>query len=153
MPVSTSQTDPRIDRFHAYATTFEAAHESDDWSVLAPYFTEDAISELNGARVEGRGAVLASFRDSVTTFDRRFDSRHLHITHGPIVDDERVHIVAGGTVLAGRPGSIGGHRRRVVHVRGRSYQAPRRSRRERGRSHRLPRAPWRRPQAAVKRRR
>ena len=54
-----------IARFHAYAAAFEAAYESGDWTLLEPYFTENATSELNGARVDGRAAVLASFRDAV----------------------------------------------------------------------------------------
>jgi hypothetical protein len=47
-------------------------------------------SELNGARVDGRAAVLASFRDAVGMFDRRFDSRRLRLTHGPTIEDGRV---------------------------------------------------------------
>jgi hypothetical protein len=94
MPVSPSPSDHRIDRFHAYAAAFESAYESDDWSLLEPYFTEDATSELNGARVDGRAAVLASFRDAVAMFDRRFDSRRMRITHGPAIEDGRVHIIA-----------------------------------------------------------
>ncbi len=89
-----STTRHWIERFHAYAAAFETAYASDDWTVLEPYFTEDATSELNGARVDGRAAVLASFRDAVGMFDRRFDSRRLRITHGPTIEDGRVHITA-----------------------------------------------------------
>ena len=81
-----------IERFHAYAAAFEAAYESDDWSLLEPYFTEDATSELNGAQADGRPAVLASFRDGVAMFDRRFDSRVMRITEGPAIEDGRVRI-------------------------------------------------------------
>lgn len=83
-----------IERFDAYAAAFEAAYESDDWNVLEPYFTEDATSELNGARVDGRPAVLASFRDAVRMFDRRFDTRRPRITRGPAIEDGRVAITA-----------------------------------------------------------
>ncbi len=83
-----------IERFHAYAAAFEAAYDRDDWTLLEPYFTEDAISELNGARVAGRDAVLTSFRDAVTMFDRRFDSRRLHVTRGPEITEGRVYIRA-----------------------------------------------------------
>jgi hypothetical protein len=83
-----------IERFHAYAAAFESAYATDDWALLEPYFTEDATSELNGARVEGRAAVLASFRDGVHMFDRRFDSRALRLTLGPIVEDGCVRITA-----------------------------------------------------------
>ncbi len=85
----------RIARFHAYAAAFEAAYASDDWSLLEPYFTADATSELNGNRVEGRDAVLASFRAAVTMFDRRFDTRRQRFSVGPILDpDGRVHVTA-----------------------------------------------------------
>ena len=97
MPATaTQQTDNWIERFHAYAAAFEAAYESGDWSVLEPYFTEDATSELNGVRTDGRAAVLASFRDGVGMFDRRFDSRRLRITRGPAIEDGRVYISAVG---------------------------------------------------------
>jgi len=95
MPATATQhTHQWIERFHAYAAAFEAAFDSDDWSVLAPYFTEDATSELNGARVDGRAAVLASFRDGVAMFDRRFDSRRHRITRGPAIEDGRVSMTA-----------------------------------------------------------
>ena len=32
-----------IDRYVAYATAFEEAYASDDWSKLEPFFTEDAV--------------------------------------------------------------------------------------------------------------
>ena len=38
----------------AYAAAFETAYATDDWTPLEPHFTEDATSELNGARVDGR---------------------------------------------------------------------------------------------------
>lgn len=87
--------DVRIARFHAYAAAFEAAYERDDWRLLAPYFTETATSELNGANIAGRDAVIASLRDSVATFDRRFDRRALRLTAGPTVEpDGRLHVTA-----------------------------------------------------------
>lgn len=84
--------EQRLARFHAYAAAFEAAFESDDWSVLEPFFTEDASNELNGARVEGRPAVLQAFHDSVSMFDRRFDRRALRFVEGPVVEDGVVHL-------------------------------------------------------------
>jgi hypothetical protein len=86
--------DPRLDRFHAYAAAFETAYETDDWPILAPYFTADATSELNGTIVKGRDAVLASFRDAVAMFDRRFDSRLLRLVAEPEMREERVYIKA-----------------------------------------------------------
>ena len=50
-----------IDRYLAYAAAFEVAYDSDDWSVIEPFFTEDAVLEVFGeppfaARHEGRVA-------------------------------------------------------------------------------------------------
>jgi hypothetical protein len=86
--------EQRLSRFAAYAAAFEAAFDSDDWTVLEPFFTEDASSELNGTRVEGRSAVLRSFRDAVTMFDRRFDRRALRFVEGPVVEDGVVRLKA-----------------------------------------------------------
>jgi hypothetical protein len=89
---TTLHTQRSIERFHAYAAAFESAYATDDWSVLEPFFTEDATSELNGNRVDGRAAVLASFRTSVAMFDRRFDTRRMRLTTGPTVEDGRLHV-------------------------------------------------------------
>ena len=86
--------EQRLSRFDAYAAAFETAFESDDWSVLEQFFTDDASNELNGTRVEGRSAVLQSFRDSVTMFDRRFDGRTLRFAEGPVVEDGVVRLKA-----------------------------------------------------------
>ena len=45
-------------RFQEYADAFEEVFESDDWSRLEPYFTENAVYEIHaappfGARNEG----------------------------------------------------------------------------------------------------
>ena len=82
----------RLARFHAYAAAFETAYETDDWSVLEPFFTEDATSELNGAQVDGRPGVLRSFQDAVAMFDRRFDSRTMRFIEGPEIADGVVRI-------------------------------------------------------------
>ena len=86
--------EQRLSLFDAYAAAFEAAFDSNDWTVLEPFFTEDASSELNGTRVEGRSAVLQSFHDSVTMFDRRFDGRALRFVEGPVVEDGVVRLKA-----------------------------------------------------------
>jgi ketosteroid isomerase-like protein len=87
-----SEAARAIARFREYAAAFEAAYASDDWSVLTSFFTADATSRLNGATVEGRDAVLASFRDGVAMFDRRFDARSLRITDGPTFADGRLFV-------------------------------------------------------------
>ena len=91
-----SNGDHRIARFLAYAEAFETAYATDDWTVLEPFFTPGATSELNGAVVEGRGAVIASFREGVQMFDHRFDSRRMRFIEGPRLEDGAVYIKAAG---------------------------------------------------------
>ncbi len=79
--------DP-IARFQEYAAAFEQVYESDDWSLLEPYFTEDAVYEIFGGepfagKHEGRDALLAHLKRSVDGFDRRFETRQLEILEGP----------------------------------------------------------------------
>lgn len=77
-----------IANFAAYAAAFEKAFESDDWSVVEPFFTEDAVYEVSaappfGGRFEGREAVLAFFKEILDRLDRRFDSREIELLEGP----------------------------------------------------------------------
>jgi hypothetical protein len=100
----------RLACFSAYAAAFERAYTTDDWSLLEPFFTEDASSELNGARVDGRPGVVRSFRDAVAMFDRRFDSRTMRIVEGPEIADGVVRIkTVGRYTRAGlEPLDVGG---------------------------------------------
>ena len=81
-----------IERFQEYADAFEVVYEKDDWSALDPFFTEDAVYEtiadepLAGVH-EGRKAVFAQLKQSLDTFDRRFDSRELELREGPVERD------------------------------------------------------------------
>src|SRR5260221_2516 len=50
-----SDEQQRLERFRGFAAAFETAYATDDWTVLEPFLTEDVASELNGARVAGRG--------------------------------------------------------------------------------------------------
>jgi len=85
-----------IPRFAAYAAAFEKAFASDDWSVVEPFFTEDAVYEVKGVapplggRFEGRDAVLACFRSVLDAFDRRFASREVELVEGPRAEDDAV---------------------------------------------------------------
>jgi hypothetical protein len=87
----------RIARFAEYAAAFEKAYASDDWSLLEPYFTEDAVYDAGlgeplGGVHAGRAAVLAHFRDVVSRFDRRFGSRSLALLEGPRDEGDSVWI-------------------------------------------------------------
>jgi hypothetical protein len=97
----------RIPRFAEYAAAFEKAYASDDWSLLEPYFTEDAVYDVAlgpplGGRHEGRAAILAFFRDIVSRFDRRFESRALTLLEGPRDEGDSVWI--RGRATYGAPG-------------------------------------------------
>jgi hypothetical protein len=81
-----------IARFQEYADAFEVVFESDDWSLLEPYFTDDTVYEIHaappfGARTEGREAVFTALKASLDSVDRRFDTRDLEITEGPELRD------------------------------------------------------------------
>jgi len=84
-----------IARFGEYAAAFEEAFKGDDWSVLEPYFTEDAVYELFGGppfagRHEGRDAIFSALKASLDSFDRRFDTRELDLLEGPEIRDDAV---------------------------------------------------------------
>lgn len=95
----------RIPRFVAYAAEFEKAFESDDWSLLEPFFSEDAVYEiglplLGKQRCENRAAILAWFPDVLDRFDRRFASRSLEILEGPKEQGDEVWIRGSATYSA-----------------------------------------------------
>jgi hypothetical protein len=77
-----------VDRFQAYADAFEVFYENGDAKLLEPFFTEDAVYETLadppfGARHDGRDAIFAGMAQSVSTFDKRFESRELEMLEGP----------------------------------------------------------------------
>jgi hypothetical protein len=88
-----------IPRFAAYAAAFEKAYASDDWSLVEPYFTEDAVYDVGpplfGERCEGRGAILDHFRRVVDRFDKRFATRELRVIEGPREEEGRVWLRGG----------------------------------------------------------
>ena len=86
-----------LQRFVAYAAAFEKAYASDDWSVVEPFFTEDAVYDaglpgLLAGRIEGRDAILAYFRDVLDRFDRRFASRRVERVDGPRQDGDAIWV-------------------------------------------------------------
>lgn len=94
-----------IPRFAAYAAAFEESYATDDWSIVEPFFTEDAVYEagielLEGTRFEGRPAVLDYFKAVLDGFDRRFDTRELALLEGPSEDGRTVRILGSATYRA-----------------------------------------------------
>lgn len=95
----------KIPRFAAYAAAFEQAVETDDWSLVEPFFTEDAVYEVPlgpplGGRFEGRAAILRYFKRVLDGFDRRFASRELALLEGPREEADSVWIRGSATYRA-----------------------------------------------------
>jgi hypothetical protein len=95
----------KIPRFAAYAAAFEKCVASDDWSLLEPFFTEDAVYDVPaapplGGRFEGRDRVLAYFQEVLDRFDRRFESRELALLDGPKETGDAVWIRGSATYRA-----------------------------------------------------
>jgi len=85
-----------IPRFAAYAAAFEKAYESNDWSLVEPFFEEDAVYEVRdfpaplGGVVRGRAAILAYFDRVLNGFDRKFGARAVELVEGPRESDGAV---------------------------------------------------------------
>jgi len=94
-----------IPQFAKYAAAFEEAFRSDDWSAIAPFFSEDARydaqlpSPLGGSFV-GRPAILSYFKLVLDAFDRRFASREVSLIAGPREDGDAVWIRGGARYTA-----------------------------------------------------
>ena len=91
-----------VARFGEYAAAFEKVFENDDWSILEPYFTENAVYEVLanpplGGRQDGRDNIFSGIKIALDTFDRRFDGRVLELVDGPEVRDGAVWIRWRGT--------------------------------------------------------
>jgi len=81
---------------------FEKAFESNDWSLLEPFFAENAVYEiglplLGRACCEDRTAILGWFPDVLDRFDRRFESRALELLDGPKEEGGAVWIRGSAT--------------------------------------------------------
>lgn len=84
-----------VPRFVAYAGAFEKAYASRDFTLLEPFFTEDAVYEVPldgplGGRWEGRPAVLGALESLTERFDLRFASRRIALLEGPRDEDGAV---------------------------------------------------------------
>jgi len=95
----------KIPRFAAYAAAFEKSFESDDWSLVEPFFSEDAVYHVDleppmGGRFEGRTAILAYFKEVLDRFDRRFESREIALLAGPKEEGDSVWIRGSATYRA-----------------------------------------------------
>jgi ketosteroid isomerase-like protein len=112
-----------IPQFAAYAAAFEKAFASDDWSVVEPFFTEDALYEVGltapfGGRFEGRPAILAYFKRILDQFDRRFESREIALLDGPKEDGDSVWIRGSATYRAAGVPELSFELEETVHFDG-----------------------------------
>jgi hypothetical protein len=75
--------------FMDYAAAFEETYVDDDWSRLAPFFSEDATYEVRGGplacEIEGREAIFAGIKKSIDGLDRRCSDRKIDIIEAPQV--------------------------------------------------------------------
>ncbi len=95
----------KIACFAAYAAAFEKSFASDDWSFVEPFFTEDAVYEVDleppmGGVFEGRKGILAYFKQVLDGFDRRFASREIALLEGPKEEGDSVWIRGSATYRA-----------------------------------------------------
>lgn len=100
----------------AYLSAFEVAYDTDDWSCLDPYFTEDAVYEVRGiapfgGKWQSLTAIKSQFKNIVDAFDRRFVKRVPEAAGRPTQRGDTIHfgwraryLLTDGSefVLAGR---------------------------------------------------
>ena len=79
--------------FFEYAQAFERVFEDDDWSQLEEFFTPDAVYlPGDGKELRGRENILAHLKQSLDSFDRRFDLRRVDLVSDPVVTASQVTI-------------------------------------------------------------
>ena len=94
-----------VPHFASYAAAFEKAFENDDWSVVEPFFREDAVYEVGiqpplGGVFEGRDAILAYFKWALDNLDRKFETREIELLEGPRETGDAVWIRGTATYNA-----------------------------------------------------
>lgn len=89
-----------IPHFARYAAAFETAYEKDDFKLVEPFFTEDAVYEVFdippplGGVTKGRDAILSYFSRVLNGFDRRFATRKVSLI-GAIREEGNAVIIRG----------------------------------------------------------
>lgn len=101
-----------LQHFMGYAAAFEKAFASDDWTALAPHFTDDAVYVVGflppfGGRFEGRDAILAYFKAVLDGFDRRFATRKIGLVDGPREDGDSIWLRGDAVYTAAGVPEIG----------------------------------------------
>jgi hypothetical protein len=79
--------------FFDYVEAFERVVHDDDWSNLEEFFTPDAVYLTgSGEEIRGRDSVFAHLKQSLDSFDRRFDARRVDLVSDPVVAGNQVTI-------------------------------------------------------------
>jgi hypothetical protein len=79
--------------FFDYVEAFERVVHDDDWSKLEGFFAPDAVYRTgSGEEYRGRDAIFAHMKESLDTFDRRFDTRSGDLVSDPVVTGNKVTI-------------------------------------------------------------
>lgn len=81
-----------LQAFYEYAQAFELAYLSDDWSVIRPYFADNARHTVveggpHDRNDQGGDEVVDGFREAVRAYDHRFDLRIPEVVEGPCSRD------------------------------------------------------------------
>ena len=85
-----------LKKYKSYYQAFEDAYDSDNWSAVSSYFTDDAIYEspMTG-QAKGKENVMNVFSESLNRFDRQFSVKRTieNIDSETIVEDNYLKIV------------------------------------------------------------
>ncbi len=87
-----------IKAFMIYAEAFEVGFASRDWQIVDDLMADDVTWTLEGlpkpmgGTEVGRKAVIAKIRESVDSFDRRFDLRKPEMTSPPTAIPSGIHL-------------------------------------------------------------
>ena len=112
----------KVALFLTYAKEFEVTFKDDDWSRIEPFFADDAVYEVLNApfacRIEGRAAILAGLRKSISGFDRRMDSRRIEVLSPPQANGDEFSVAWAVTYTLGELPPLRIAARTVARYRG-----------------------------------
>lgn len=95
-----TQMTEMLQTWRDFLDTFNTACETDEWSLLEPFLTEDVQYRVTGmfmaCHIHGRAAVIAGFAKSIRGFDRKFDSRQHEPVGVKTYDPDTVSAIAWG---------------------------------------------------------
>ena len=85
-----------LQTFLGYAGDFEKTYADDDWSRLYPYFTADAVYDVQskafGCKLVGPEAIFKGIKKSLDGFDRKFTERKIDVVGAPEVEGDEMRM-------------------------------------------------------------